>query len=313
MRYCIVIIVYFLVPVSILSAQSRVSSQLDTTDILIGDQFNLELLIELEKGSLLESVDYSGVENANGVEILERGPRDTIGEDNTTLILQRLVLTSFDSGYHKIPPIPVQYQENSQSKTLMTNELAFNVRVIPVSAETSELAPIKDIIEEPFNFQDLLPYLLILLGIVLIGAILYYFLTKRKTKVSATPEVIIPAHEIALKKLKDLQETKLWQRGLIKQFQTELTYIVREYLEKRYKIPALESTTEETLQMVRKLEDVDDHWINKLRDMFRVADLVKFAKAKPPADFHDQILIDAEHFVFETKEKPTDIEEVESS
>ena len=297
--------------VSAVDAQTRVTAQLDKTDILIGDQLKYELILELTPNASLESIDYSPIENSEVVEIIEEGKLDTISQDNSLLLRQDLILTSFDSGYHKVPPITIQYLENGQSQTAYTNDLAFNVRTIPITNDQVKLAPIKGIVTEPLNFWDILPYVLIVIGVFVLGFVIYYLLKNKEQKGITTPKRVIPAHEIALKKLKALQTAKLWQQGNIKQFQTELTFIVREYLENRYRIPALESTTEETLQMVKDIQEVDHHWNDKLKDMFQIADLVKFAKAKPPADFHDQILIDAENFVFETKEKPLDSKEEE--
>ncbi len=311
MKRYLAFITCFVFGLSGLFAQTRVSVQLDTTDILIGDQFQYELILELSKNSELQSIDYAAIEQAEEIELIEQSGLDTISDRGNVLLMQRLTLTSFDSGYHKIPSVPVSILENGRPKTIRTNDLAFNVSIIPIASDTVSLAPIKTIIEEPLKFQDILPYLLIGVGIIALVMVIYYYLSSRKKEVKPPPSVIVPAHQVALEKLKALQSKKLWQQGKIKQFQSELTHIVREYLENRFEIPALESTTEETLQMVKKL-DLATNWHDKLRDMFQIADLVKFAKAKPPADFHDQILIEAENFVFETKKDP-DSEAVEQS
>ena len=105
-----------------------------------------------------------------------------------------------------------------------------------------------------------------------------------------------------------LKEEKLWQQGQVKEYQSRLTYIIREYLENRYEVPALESTTEE-IQRSLKQVDFDSSWKDKLSNILQVADLVKFAKAKPPVDFHDQVWKEAEDFVLATKKKPVILEE----
>ena len=86
-----------------------------------------------------------------------------------------------------------------------------------------------------------------------------------------------------------------------------MTYIIREYLENRYEIPALESTTDEILRSLKDV-DFDESWKHKLQNILQVADLVKFAKAKPPADFHNKVLQEAEDFVIATKVKPIIVE-----
>lgn len=284
-------------------AQATATTKLDSSAILVGDQFDFELILELNEGSILEPIDFGVLENAEGVEIIETSNLDTIKSDGSILLMQRLILTSFDSGQHTIPSIPIEYQEDGQLKYMETNGLTFSVRMIPVSAEDPELSPIKDILKESISWLDILSYFLAFVGLLALGLIGYYFINRKNVveNVRATP--MVPAHQIALDKLKMLQQAKLWQQGRIKEFQSELTFIVREYLENRFKIGALESTTEETLQMVKQISEIDSAWNGRLRDMFYIADMVKFAKANPPADFHDKILVDAERFVFETKEK----------
>ena len=100
-----------------------------------------------------------------------------------------------------------------------------------------------------------------------------------------------------------LKAEKLWQQGQVKTYQSRLTHIIREYLENRYNIPALESTTDEILHYLKKV-DFDNQWKDKLQNILQIADLVKFAKAKPPVDFHDQVLKEAEDFVIATKVQP---------
>jgi len=121
-----------------------------------------------------------------------------------------------------------------------------------------------------------------------------------------------PAHEIALTKLKKLEDKQLWQKGQLKEYQSELTYIVREYLEKRYGIQALESTTAEIITELKN-EDISEGHKKQLSEMFNMADMVKFAKATPPLDIQSKLLNEAESFVFNTKreiiaepEKPED-------
>jgi len=124
---------------------------------------------------------------------------------------------------------------------------------------------------------------------------------KRATQEKVIIEIARPAHEIAQEKLDTLKEKALWQQGQIKEYQSELTHIIREYLENRFEIRALESTTDE---IARDLKDkgLDDGDKKKLSDILQIADLVKFAKAKPDVNIHDEFFNDAVDFVLRTKE-----------
>ena len=108
------------------------------------------------------------------------------------------------------------------------------------------------------------------------------------------------AHEIAIEQLQALRAAQLWQKGAVKEYQSRLTRVIREYLENRYEVNALESTTEQILQELKQV-DFNSDWKDKLREMLQMADLVKFAKAEPPADFHGRMLDNAEAFVRATQ------------
>ncbi|MFQ5446939.1 MAG: hypothetical protein ACE5FF_08395, partial [Saprospiraceae bacterium] len=93
---------------------------------------------------------------------------------------------------------------------------------------------------------------------------------------------------------------KRWQKGQLKAYHSQLTHIVREYLENRYGIRALEETTDEILHQMRNM-NMGDMLTEKMTALLQTADLVKFAKAHPPADYHDRAMTMAETFILETK------------
>ena len=107
-----------------------------------------------------------------------------------------------------------------------------------------------------------------------------------------------------------MEDEKYWQQGEVKKYYSELTNIVREYLEGRYDILALESTTDEILKDLQDLKEEEfevELW-SKLKDMLQTGDLVKFAKAKPNIEKHSQYLKDAKEMVRTTK-KVVDLSE----
>lgn len=170
--------------------------------------------------------------------------------------------------------------------------------------DSFDISPIKTIIKEPVQWSDYRPYVLGLLGLaaLFIGYLLYQKYQARSEELpKEVIEVIIPAHKIALDKLHDLDEKKLWQSD-IKGYQSELTYIVREYLENRYDIPALESTTDEIVADIKK-KDLDATLIGEMKNILQVADLVKFAKSKPSLNIHQEFMDKAFDFVRKTQKK----------
>ena len=107
-------------------------------------------------------------------------------------------------------------------------------------------------------------------------------------------------HELALQQLETLKNQELLQKGDVKGYHSALTFIVREYLEKRYGILPLEQTTDEILAQLRK-GDFDFSLSQKLGEVLQTADLVKFAKAQPTAEFHETAMATARAFILETK------------
>ena len=209
-------------------------------------------------------------------------------------------MTAFDSGRYYVPKIPVSLAVNGTVQTLVTNDIPIEVQTI--QTDSTFLAPNKDIIEEPFRLSELLPFAIGLAVLIALALLANYFIKRNKQNEVPVKEVIIkrPAHEIAFEKLEALKAAKLWQQGEVKKYQSELTYIVREYLENRYEVQALESTTDEILKDLKQI-DIPTGFEDKLREMLQLADMVKFAKADPPIEVHDRLWSYADEFVKQTK------------
>lgn len=286
------------------SGQVTANAELGKTAIIIGDQVQLNLVVNHSPGIEIIGADLTALEALKEVEVLGTSNWDTIAQGGEFILEQRLTLTSFDSGYYYIPKIPVDYKgaDGKLSKAFTPNKIPLTVNTVPIQSDSTTLAPIKPIIEEELNIRDFLPYIAGLLALaLLIGGFYYYNKKKQEAEIPPPPEIILPAHEIAFNKLGALKKAKLWQQGHIKEYQSQLTYIVREYLENRFDINALESTTYEIMQEM-KTSTMEEDWKEKLNTMLQTADLVKFAKAEPPVGIHDQMMEQAETFVRQTKQ-----------
>lgn len=294
---------------TMLAAQVTVSAELDSNRIMIGDQVRLELTVVHDPDVEIQRIGWEVLKEQDEIELVAEGSLDTVSTTDDFILTQAFVLTSFDSGYHYVPPIPVSYIAGGQPETIQTNQLALEVRTFPIQSDTARLAPIKTIIEEPLRIQDLLPFLLLIVAVTMLGLLIWYLVRRRRRKEHPPePEVVRPAHEVAIEQLSELRDRKLWQQGAVKQFHSELTHIVREYLENRFEVRALESTTEETMAQLG--DRIESDWREKLKELLQTADLVKFAKAIPPASFHEEMQQRAEDFVQATKKEEVPEEEV---
>ena len=280
-----------------LMAQLEVNIQLDSTNLLIGDQLGVNVDFSVPAGSAIREIRYDQWANAGKVELLEVGQLNTVSEGPPKLLQQRLLLTTFASGYHYFPPLEVIYLNNGSTDTARTSDLAMTVATIPVSRESSILDN-KDIIEEQINLMDILPYILGLILIVIIVLFVRRLTKKTIVQKQAPPPPPPPAHEVALQRLSQLEAKELWQKGEIKAYQSELTYVLRAYLEDRFSLQALEATTAEICQDFKK-HGLDED--GRMRTVMETADMVKFAKAMPPQNVHAEALDSVRHFVEETR------------
>jgi hypothetical protein len=287
-----------------LEAQVEAHASLDSNYILVGDQINLTLAISCPADYV---IDWPQLNDTiiSAIEILNKSRIDTFySEDNSRLFLkQTLKITSFDSGYYAIPPFQIKYKEPGGQliQYTETEALLLEVSTVPVNME-EEIRDIKAPIEAPYTFREALPWIIGVVLAIALGYFVFYFLKKRKKdepvfKAPAKPK--LPPHQIALGALDNLRFKKIWQSGRIKDYHTELTDIIREYLNGRFFIHALEMTTDEIMEALNTTAS-NDQAKQKIRQTLMMADLVKFAKMQPLPLEHDTSLNNAFGFVKET-------------
>lgn len=291
-----------------LEAQVSVTAQLKTQEIFIGDQVRLTVRISLPSRIPFKFVKIKEVlQQVPKIELVDRGSLLTVAQEPQQILEQQFVLTSFEAGNYQIPPITIDFEENGLIKSASSGvALSLKVVSIPVNPERDTLRAIKDINREEIQVSDFIfPALIVLALLTLLGLSIYYLLRRKQKQqpaVALPPPPPPPAHETALQKLLALEQSDLLDSGEVNAFQTQLTYILREYLEGRYGIHALESTTDDILESLRSI-GVPDDWRVQLRQMLQTADLVKFAKAEPPLSFHVEALYSVKTFVEQTKEE----------
>jgi len=280
----------------------KASVKLDTNSILVGDHVGLKLNLEVpENYAFVWPVFADSI--AHKVEILRQSKIDTTKVQGFLQVQQTLTLTVFDSGYYVIPPIKFLYGpgKDAINNFVETDPYLLNVFTVPVDT-TQAIKPIKGQLKAPYTFAELLPWILLLLVITGAGIFGYYYWKKRKQQVPmfvAKPKLIKLPHQIALDALDELKKQKLWQLGRVKEYHTNLTDIVREYIEKRFNILAIEMTTFEIITSFKGVK-LEKGIKDDLQYILELADLVKFAKANPLPSEHDQSMTLAESFVLRT-------------
>jgi len=201
-------------------------------------------------------------------------------------------LTTIDSGKIFLPPIEFDYKikgDTSRHKAY-TNSLLLNIAGVAIDPK-GEIKDIKPPLSAPWLFEDFLPYLVALIVLSALGGGIYYYWRKKKQKqdLLSNLKVIIPPHREALTALRTLEEKKLWQQGMVKQYYSEATEIIRHFFERRWNIIALELTTDEILVQMKHIPDALNVW-KEMESFFITADLVKFAKYEPsPAEHENEM------------------------
>ncbi len=205
-------------------------------------------------------------------------------------------------------PSPSIIGENGDTIAIPTGNI---LRVFPPpnfgQDSTKMINDIKPIISIPSTIQDYMIWIYILIGLLL-GIVLIWWLRKLWPTKEEQVEIIedrpvlpkTPAHITALKGLDTLKKEAIWKNGEIKKYQSDLTRIIRTYLEERFDINALEMTSSEIISKLHDEPLIKDN-AQELKEILQIADMVKFAKAKPSEEVHESFLIKAYNFVHQTK------------
>ena len=273
-----------------------VKAEIDTTSIRIGEQFQLKISVDETQNVIIPKIELIGLEVIDSTRI------DTIKNS----LIRRYILTGFDSGAFYIP----QQQIFVKNQSFLTDSLLINIATIAIDTTKVKKFPIKSIKKEPYTFDDFKIYIYLILAILaIIGFWIYWFVIKKRKETEDAPTYrTLPPFEEAILRLNELDEKLLWQNNKIKEYYSELTEIVRGYIERELKVPALENTTDEVLAMIKDFKNADSietskETIKKLKDLLQEADLVKFAKSKPLAIEIEDDRRDAEFIIGNLKPK----------
>lgn len=323
MKKLIGIIIWFIaLSIHSFGQQASVSVTADTNAILIGEQVQLNINYQFPENKVgLFPVFKDTISSL--IEIVKQLPIDTIINKETKVksLSQKIYITSFDTGYHVIPPLPFGLMEKGDTtyNILQSEPLLLNVFTVEVDT-TKDIKPITLPMGEPYTLGEIMPYIALVLVIgILIFAIIYFYQRKKKNKplFVKKDKPALPPHEEAINKLEELRLKKLWQNDRLKEYHSELTDIIRNYIERRFDFQAMEMVSSEILERLEGDNQVNDQIKSKLKATLELADLVKFAKSGATPIENDTSWNNCVDFVNETKalvkpeEKPVIEEEKE--
>ena len=257
----------------------KVTTSIDSTKKKIGAEFKLTLKTDVDTFS---KVKFPNGKFFGNLEVLESYKIDTIRNGNRYELIKKYGLTQFDSGKYLVPKLPVIIN----GKKVFSDSIKIEISDVKVDTLKQKMYDIKNIIPVKSDFGNWWIYLLILLGLAVIGYFVYRFIKKKKTEEKPVVIEFKSPIEKATSLLQQLEKKELWQKGEIKNYYSELTDIARNYIEEEIQIPAMESTTSELIEGLRnaakqKKLKLSSETVENLEKVLKQADLVKFAKVKP--------------------------------
>ncbi|MDI9341999.1 MAG: hypothetical protein QM534_15610 [Sediminibacterium sp.] len=309
-RYLLLLL--FVVPfLKVAKAQDiKVSAILDSSKIRIGEQVKLDLYVTYNANAVKNfQLQWPEIVDTivGKVEVIETSPIDTmIPDKNQPAIIQqhqRFIISAYDSGYFAMPPFRFVLNGDT-AHPLLTEALLLEVHTVATDSSEAKVKDIKPLFEEPFNWKWYIHYVYYgLAALAIIATIIVltvYFTRKSKTVVKEPEKPKVPAHITALASLEKVKTEKVWKEDKIKEYYSQISDTIRLYIEERFGVFALESTTDE-IMLAFRTQVVDPVSKEKLQQLLQLSDLVKFAKMSPIEAEHEFTLQNAFDFVNGTK------------
>lgn len=261
-------------------ANAQIKTSVDSTSIKIGEELIISFKVELDG---IKKVVFPDTKSFGALEVIENYKTDTLIEKSNIALIKQYGLTQFDSGTYTIPQQKILFG----NKTLLSDSIEINVLSIKVDTTKQKLYDVKPILQvkKPNLKKTILNWLLILIAITAIISIVFYYWRKRELK-TKNNSLSLPPYELAKLALSKLNEEKAFENDEVKEFYSDLTLILRKYLNDKVYNHSLESTTDELLLKLNDLNksnkiSLDEESIKNIEATLKRADLVKFAKSKP--------------------------------
>ncbi|MEM9549465.1 MAG: hypothetical protein AAGA77_26075 [Bacteroidota bacterium] len=303
--------------------QVSVAVSANTDTIYFGDEVELTIKLNVPNGVDVTSLDFTPIkeclnlihhqmpaelDSIMDIDLLDGG---AFNIDNDNLIatkeglngaipktgIIRLRVTS--TGVLDLPRPRIGYLSGEEEMLLTTARLFVKPR-----EGMEDINPNWGIIEEERSWKDYLWYVYVVFGVLGIGAGVFalqkYLKRDKREEVVEEEKIKLPAHAIAIKDLDELKSKQLWQNGDTKGYHTELTRIMRQYLEDRFEINALEMTSSQLKRELKKVFLLPEI-VMRIDDILQIADKVKFAKGNAGPEINERFMEEAYKIVDETK------------
>lgn len=287
------------------SAQVTVEARIDSLQMLVGQQTGITIDVSCDGKATVELPTYQkGQQLAPGVELVEMMAADTtkLDDGHRMQVTRKYIVTAWDSSFYYIPPMKVRVN----NKEYLTKNLALKVYTLDVDTlHYDQYFGPKDVMDEPFSWDDWKPVIASLVLILLLSGLAAYLVYILRT---GKPLIRIvrrkrkePAHKVALTAIERIKTERTWAQEDSKEYYTQLTDTLRTYIQERYGFSAMEMTSGEIIE--RLTQENDEEALAELRELFQTADLVKFAKWTTLINENDANLMTALEYINQTKQE----------
>ena len=297
-----IISLVLLLQVSAATAQNVIlNAKLDTFAMRIGEQTRARLELSIDSGYNVVLPELEKEKLVEGIEVLESKEYSQNVNGGRKKYIQEYLITSFDSTRYEIPPFEVVVDKD----TFASNRLILDVYSVEIdTANINNIAGPAEVVDVQLTWEEVrdaiyLAIILILVAVALVMTTISLIKNKPIIRiVKVKPK--LPSHVIAINRIDEIRNNEsLSAEGNEKEYYTQLTDVLREYMHDRFGIDAQEMTTSEIIDELLKIKDKES--IKELKEILEVADLVKFAKMKPDERENRLNMTNAIEFVNETK------------
>lgn len=279
-------------------AQVKVVAHLDSAQILVGSQTRLTINVSNGRNTPVDFPSYKDeTEMAPGIEVVR-----TINDTTDAGPRRTFILTAWDEGKYEVPALDVKVG----GKQYKTNTIPLQVNTIKVdTTKADSIRPMRNVVDNPYSWDEWSPLFWLSILTLFILVVIYYLYVRLRSGKPVIARVrfirrLLP-HEKAMQKIEQIKAEHLDDSDDQKAYYTELTDTLRQYLEDRFGIRAKEMTSGEIISRLESENDQEK--IDELRDVFRTADLVKFAKYSVENNSNDVYLTSVVKFIDSTKEE----------
>jgi hypothetical protein len=255
----------------------------DSSQYLIGDWIHVTVELRHPRSTTFQP---SIPDSLDGFVVLQRLPFVAVSD---TVTRTGVIVARYDSASAVLPALSyfAAIPGDTSLPVVSSNSIALTVQRVAVDS-AGQARDIKPVMSIPYTLGEIL---LFAAAVALLCAGAYFGYRRLRKKRQVKPEdtrlpVLKAAHVLAYERLGALKEKRLWQQGKVKEYHSELTDILRRYIEDRFGLMALEETTGEIIEGLQRMKLLP-RIIGGVAEVLVRADLVKFAKHTPDIAEHD--------------------------